>query len=133
MPERAIWIAGSRRERERMRCLLLQRTSAVCWLLVWPAFLQSATFTVSTTADSGAGSLRQALLSANLSPGADTIRFNLAGITGVRTIAPRTELPAITGPLSVDGSSQPGFAGRPLIQLSGSNAVGAAGLRIRAD
>src|SRR5262249_41373982 len=34
-----------------------------------------STFTVTTLADSGAGSLRQAVLDANAHPGADTIRF----------------------------------------------------------
>src|SRR5688572_8562574 len=35
-------------------------------------------FEVTSTDDSGAGSLRQAILDANASPGADTISFNLA-------------------------------------------------------
>lgn len=37
--------------------------------------LAPATFTVTNTADSGAGSLRQAILSANAAFGADTIAF----------------------------------------------------------
>ncbi len=45
------------------------------------------TYTVTSTADSGAGSLRQAILDANTNPGADTIVFNIVG-SGVQTIAP---------------------------------------------
>ena len=39
-------------------------------------------FTVTTTADDGAGSLRQAILSANTAPGADEVRFNIPGEAG---------------------------------------------------
>lgn len=49
----------------------------------------SATFVVTTTADSGAGSLRQAITSANATPAvADNINFNLAG-AGPHTPQPR--------------------------------------------
>jgi hypothetical protein len=47
---------------------------------------QAATFTVSTTADSGAGSLRQAITDANAAAGADTIVF-AAGANGTITVA----------------------------------------------
>ena len=39
----------------------------------------AATYTVTTTADSGAGSLRQAILDANANAGADTIAFDIPG------------------------------------------------------
>ena len=45
------------------------------------------TFVVTNTADSGAGSLRQAILDANANSGADVINFNITG-TGVHTISP---------------------------------------------
>src|SRR5882724_4188846 len=41
--------------------------------------LAPAVFTVTTANDSGAGSLRVALTSANMSAGADTIQFNIPG------------------------------------------------------
>jgi len=85
------------------------------------AFLGAATFTVNTTSDSGPGSLRQAILDANASPGPDTIAFSVGG-GGVATIAPATALPALTDPATIDGSTQPGFAGVPLIELDGSQA-----------
>ena len=56
-----------------------------------------ATFTVTNTNDSGAGSLRQAILDANAQAGTDTISFNIPG-GGVHTIAPATPLPTITDP-----------------------------------
>ncbi|HEX4590516.1 MAG TPA: FG-GAP-like repeat-containing protein [Gemmataceae bacterium] len=86
-----------------------------------------AVFTVSTTADAGAGSLRQAILDADAHPGLDSIQFAIS--TGPQTIAPATALPDITDPVVVDGASQPGYSGTPLIVLSGSAApVGTSGL-----
>jgi len=76
------------------------------------------TFTVTNTNDSGAGSLRQAILDANANAGADTIAFNISG--GNLTITPATSLPLITGAVTIDGTTQPGFAGKPLVALSGS-------------
>ena len=68
-----------------------------------------STFTVTTTADSGAGSLRQAILDSNASNNvtANTIQFNInAG--GLRTIALASALPSATTPIIIDGYSQPG-------------------------
>ena len=79
-----------------------------------------ATFSVVNQADLGAGSLRQAILDANASPGSDTIVFNIGG-TGVKTILPASPLPTITGSVTLDASTQPGFAGSPLIELDGAN------------
>ncbi len=50
-----------------------------------------ATYTVTNTNDSGAGSLRQAILDANANAGADDIVFNISG-TGVHTITLATVL-----------------------------------------
>ncbi len=65
------------------------------------AVAQAATFTVSSTADSGAGSLRQAILDANAAPGADTIVF-AAGANGTITVA--SALPIVTDALSIQGN-----------------------------
>src|SRR5436190_12645176 len=91
-------------------------------LLLFAASLQSAPWMVTTTADSGAGSLRQALINANLQIGADTIRFDIRG-AGVHTLSLATELPAIVGPVSIDGTTQPGYAGQPLIELNGTGTL----------
>lgn len=75
-------------------------------------------FTVVNNSDSGPGSLRQAILDSNAQPGLDTIAFHIDG-GGVQTIQLTSVLPAITDPIVMDGSTQPGFAGSPLIELSG--------------
>lgn len=69
----------------------------------------AAPFTVTNTNDSGPGSLRQAILDANAAGGLDSILFNIPG-GGVHTITPATDLPTITGPVLIDGYSQPGTA-----------------------
>lgn len=66
----------------------------------------AATYTVTNTADSGAGSLRQAITDANANGGADTIEFNIVG-AGPHTITiGATELPEITGPTNIDATTQ---------------------------
>jgi hypothetical protein len=77
-----------------------------CGLLA-TASAQAMTFTVTTTADGGAGSLRQAVLDANAASGQDVVAFAIPG-AGVHTIVLSTQLPGVTGSLTVDGYSQPG-------------------------
>lgn len=80
----------------------------------------AAVFTVTTINDNGAGSLRQAILNANASPGANTITFNLPG-PGVQTIAPTNVLPDIVNAVAINGYSQPGSSANTL--PNGDNAV----------
>jgi Tol biopolymer transport system component len=88
------------------------------------------TITTSNTNDSGPGSLRQSILDANASPGTQTIDFQIPG-AGVHTINLLSALPTITDAVIIDGTTQPGFAGTPLIELNGAGAGGGArGLRI---
>jgi hypothetical protein len=86
-----------------------------------------AVFTVTSTGDSGPGTLRQAILDADASQTteADEIRFDLPG-PGVHTIAPTSPLPAVTSLTTIDGATQPGYAGSPVIELDGSAAGAAA-------
>jgi CSLREA domain-containing protein len=60
---------------------------------------------VTTTADHGRGSLRQALLDANAGPGPHTIRFDSVSgpFATPRTIALESELPELTGEMTIDG------------------------------
>lgn len=103
-------------------CRLLRGIVAACVTgCLIPATLSAAVFTVTTTADSGPGSLRQAILDAEATPGPDTVRFQLAG-AGPFTLGLQSPLPAIREPLILDGSSQPGYSGTPLIELNGSAA-----------
>ncbi|MFO0950730.1 MAG: hypothetical protein U0835_06160 [Isosphaeraceae bacterium] len=106
---------------------------------------------VDRTDDSGTGSLREAITSANASAGVpDVIVFAIPG-TGVQTIRPLSELPAITDPLVIDGYSQGalstpddtsddarpnglalGSDARLLVEIDGSLAgAGANGLRLK--
>jgi titin len=78
-----------------------------------------AVYAVINTADSGGGSLRQAILDANAHPGRDTIIFDIPGAEA-HTIQPLSPLPTITDPVVIDGTYQPGYAGSPLILLDGS-------------
>ena len=76
--------------------------------------------TVTTTADSGPGSLREALVWANANPGLDTIDFAIPG-TGPFTIQLLSPLPAITDPVEIDGYTQFGATRNALqVELDGS-------------
>ena len=83
----------------------------------------SNTYVVTNINDSGPGSLRQAILDANSHFGADLINFNI-GAGGVQTIVPLSTLPTITDPVTIDGTTQPGYAGKPIIELDGASAPG---------
>ncbi len=91
-------------------------------LLLSARSLAAATFTVTNTNDSGAGSLRQAILDANGSPGTDTIAFAVVG-SGVQTISPVTVLPTITESVLLDGYTQSGSSANTNGPGLGSNAV----------
>ncbi|HZE73418.1 MAG TPA: Calx-beta domain-containing protein, partial [Pyrinomonadaceae bacterium] len=91
----------------------------------------AAVFTVSNTNAFGPGSLPQAILDANSNPGLDTIAFNIPG-SGFHSISPTSTLPTISDPVVIDGTTQPGFAGAPLIVVNGSNTTNSLGLRITA-
>lgn len=82
----------------------------------------SGIFTVTTTTDSGVGSLRWALQAANATPGLNIITFNIPG-SGVHTITPLSPFPDITEPVFIDGYSQPGSSPNTNGPGLGSNAV----------
>lgn len=95
-----------------------------------------STFTVNTTNDAadttpgdgvcnatGGCTLRAAIDESNLSPGGDTINFNIPG-GGVKTITLKTNLPTLSdtsGPITIDGYTQPGAL--PNTDPLASNAV----------
>ena len=99
-----------------------------------------ATITVNTAADEdsrdGTLSLREAIEVADgtlgfnalstpeqaqvaLTPGVSLIKFAIPGGPASYRIEPSSALPAITAPVTIDGTSQPGFAGKPIIELVG--------------
>jgi parallel beta-helix repeat protein len=89
---------------------------------------QGATYTVTTTADNGNGSFRQAILNANANSGTNSIIFQISG-TPPFTIMLASVLPSITAPVVIDATTQLGFAGKPVIGLNGASTGANAGLR----
>lgn len=107
-------------------------------LSIVPSVVLAATITVTATGDSiavdGSVTLREAITSMNnganvnadvVAVGAygtgNTINFSIG--SGVQTIVPLgAQLPAITVPVVINGTTQPGFAGTPLIVLDGVSA-----------
>ena len=86
-------------------------------LLAGQVLISTGSFVVTTTADSGPGSLRQAILDSNAATGAtNTIDFDIPG-HGVQPIDLASPLPPITNPVSIDGTSEPGYAGTTLITI----------------
>ncbi|MBV9925252.1 MAG: DUF4214 domain-containing protein [Acidobacteria bacterium] len=85
--------------------------------------------------DDGTGkcTFRAAIEQANASPGTDTIGFNI-GAGGLQTIVLSKTPPDVTDPAVIDGTTQPGYAGAPLVEILGAvNANPAVtGLRITA-
>jgi hypothetical protein len=95
--------------------------------------LTDGVLVVNTAADSGPGSLRQAILDSNSVTGLrTTVDFAVPG-PGVHVIAPVSPLPAITSPTFIDGFSQPGFSGTPLIAVSGQSTGGSDVLSVSAQ
>jgi CSLREA domain-containing protein len=64
-------------------------------------------------------SLREAIIQANSLPEAAKIRFNIAP-GGMQIIQVTGNLPTLTVPMTIDGTTQPGYAGEPLIVLDGN-------------
>src|SRR4051812_12071288 len=90
----------------------------------------ATTYSVTSTAATGPGTLDQAIQDANANPGADTIGFSV-GLGGSQTLD-GTFLTQITGAVTIDGSSQPGYAGTPLIHLpNGDLDVAASAVTLR--
>ncbi len=89
-----------------------------------------AAFVVTSTADTGAGSLRQAILDVDAATNDPTavpeITFAIPG-NDVQPIYLTTPLPAITRAVVVDGTTQPGYDESPLIFLDGANVTTADG------
>src|SRR3954451_14180263 len=94
---------------------------AMLCLLLGTSFVSSAaTLSVTNTANSGNGSLRQAIMDANTNASSDTIRFNISG-TGVKTINLTAALPPITSPVTIDGTTQSGYSNiTPVIEINGA-------------
>lgn len=95
-----------------------------------PRQLMSATYTVTNTLDnSHHGSLRWAINQVNKDAGKkgpDAIAFDIPG-SGTQTIAPLSQLPMIKYSVTLDGTTQPGYSGSPLIDINGDAMTGGGG------
>lgn len=91
----------------------------------------AATFSVTTTSPDGPGSLGQAILDANATPGADLIHFGIPG-AGPHTITLSAALPPVTEAVTLDATTQPDAAGIPPVTLDGNFKRNVSGLVITA-
>ena len=88
-----------------MRSVFFRATVLAAGVAAFTAGLSAATFTVTNTGDSGAGSLRQAILDANAHAGADVVRF-ATGLHGTISLSGElgvTDDLTVTGPGAVGG------------------------------
>ena len=83
---------------------------------------------VTTTADGGIGSLRAAIYYAQDHPGT-TVSFNIptsdpGHASGVFTIKPTGHIPIFTtNGLTIDATTQPGYAGKPIVFVNGTQLI----------
>jgi CSLREA domain-containing protein len=99
--------------RGRVLGILVGAAVTGSFLTAAPAHAPVASAVVTKTADTNDGtcdadcSLREAITAVNAAAGPAAISFNIPG-AGVHTITPTSALPAITGPITIDGYSQAG-------------------------
>jgi hypothetical protein len=106
-----------RQLRDVRRAFVLGAALGSTWLSIEPAL--GASFIVTTNADSGTGSLRDAISQANaLGDSSNTITFDLANQTS-STITLTAALPNISVPLVIDGSAATGL----VVQGNGTSLV----------
>jgi hypothetical protein len=111
-------------EAKRLLVAVASRTAVA---LAAPGVAAAITYTVARADDSDGMcpspdncSLRQAIDSANATNGSDRIVFDIPP-GGPQTIRPlASNLPPVTEPVEIDGTTQPGYAGAPVVELNGS-------------
>ncbi len=83
-------------------------------------------FVVTNTSDSGFGSLRQVLLNVNAATGPARITFDITSfgemVSAPQTIFVQSALPIVTNSVIIDATTQPGYAGTPVVEVDGSEA-----------
>ncbi|MDB5320631.1 MAG: alkaline phosphatase [Phycisphaerales bacterium] len=90
--------------------------------LAAPLVTLAASTVVTNTNARGAGSLYAAIANAGVNPGLDVVSFNLPG-TGIHRISidPQQQLPVWGSyDLTIDATTQPGYAGTPIVELVGT-------------
>jgi uncharacterized repeat protein (TIGR01451 family) len=120
---------------ERRPMKTFQFIALLCLLFATLPQASAAIFNVVNANDAGPGSLRWAITQANGAAGPDVINFNIPP-GGPQTIALAGPLPVVAGVVdgvvTIDGTTQPGWAGTPIIELNGAAAGGANGLHVTA-
>ncbi|MEO8460428.1 MAG: hypothetical protein ABI451_07860 [Dokdonella sp.] len=94
------------------RCIAVL-SAAILLSTVFGPSASAATFTVTNANDSGAGSLRLAIVTANALAGNDEITFNIPG-EGPFTIPVASPLPTLDSTITLDGYTQPGASANTL-------------------
>jgi hypothetical protein len=128
-------IESARRDRRDGRQARPRRRIAV--IPEFPTTLEDrcllSTYTVTSLADDGsAGTLRSVIQRVNSDSTPDVVDFALPG-TAPYVIRPLSGLPQITNSVTIDGTSQPGYAGPPIVEINGSQAGGSDGLALNAN
>jgi len=109
-----LWVVGFGGVRARPLRPRHWSAGVAALLLCITTTLPGKTFTVTKTSDSGSGTLRAAIGSANTNADVDTIVFNLSGGSGVKTITLTSPLPRITNSVIIDARHNPATpASRP--------------------
>ncbi len=101
-----------------------KRFFLIAAISIFPLYVARAdNYVVTNTADSGAGSLRDAIEQANARLGADTITFSIPG-SGPQLIRPSWPVPAITDPVTIDATTQSPGSAAPPVELRGDIVLG---------
>lgn len=131
MEERPTAISAMRLNSDGISDLVVLREGAVTPTTI---LSEAVTSVVVTSASDGANcdpgdcTLRGALFVVDGSIGPDMITFNMTGGT---TISPMSELDDVVGTVTIDATTQPGYAGAPVVEIEGSSlAAGKDGLHI---
>lgn len=93
----------------RRRSATILGTLALLAFNGWAASAEAETFTVTTNADGGKGSLRAALTKAGKADESDTVRLKVEG-----TIRLKTELPTVEAPVQIKGPGAKKLSVRPV-------------------
>ena len=86
--------------------------------------LLSTFWVTNTNDDTKPNSLRWAVIQANSAGASSTIGFNISG-PGPISIRLNSPLPVLTNPVLIDGTTEPGYQGPPVIEIDGSGLSGA--------
>lgn len=101
-----------------MKVLRVALAVATC---VVASVAHATTYTVTSNADSGPGTLRQALTDASGVIGNDIVFALPAGQTKIQLVTPLPPVYAIT----LDATTQPGYTNHPIVEINGSQIPGA--------